>query len=218
MKPELTYDIVAKTVHKRSQKARKSIKFREEYGTLIFAVLFGLSMIGGFFIWFRFDLFGPKHLSFLGIVWGAIWFAASMAFAAYAYNENEEDIKTIEDCYYVVEDIVLDVRHRPDNKNLLYFSFANLKKYHNYNYIKIPKQYKEAKPGDRFLLVFDDISGDVIFMCKDTEYEIPFKYKKPTQCKNILQFVSVKELDIKYCVCEGVKLNDKNSVKKLFTN
>ena len=56
MKPELTNDMIALTVEKKNQKMEKIIKFRDQYGTLVFGVLMGMSMIGGFFIWFQFDL------------------------------------------------------------------------------------------------------------------------------------------------------------------
>ena len=216
-KKELTYDIIVKKIHKTNQLKRKILEFREKYGTFAFTIMFGMSMIGGAFIWIMFDLWGPKYLSFLGVVWGAIWFAVAIAFTAYAYGEDAEEISKIEDCYYVVEDAVLEVRHRPDSQSLLYFSFADLDKYHHYNYIKIPKEYRDAKPRDRFLLVFNKETGKVVFICKPDEYETPFRYKKPTQKKNILRFVPVQELGIKSTADNGVKLDDKNSKKKAFS-
>ena len=221
MKPELTYEMIFNIIDKENKKIKKKEKHIKTFGVTIFGILAAIAGLGGFFIWFQFDLFGPKHLSFLGILWGIIWGATTIIFATQYWGKREkENPRYFLDYYDVIEDTVYDIRCNKKNENERYFSFVELSQYHNYGYIKIPDRYKKVNPGDRFFIIIDQLRGDVIFICRNTEYTISFRDDEfDPEDIDRLYFVSTEDFVFgNYASQRGIELNDENSNRKMFLN
>lgn len=219
MKKKLTYDTIVKHIEEENERIKKKEKFSEKFSVALFGTLLMVACIGGFFIWFQFDLYGPKHLSFLGILWGLIIGIPTFVFLCrYWANKISENTRIIYPFYDVAEDIIQDIRYRNNKQKELYCSFAGLKQYHNYGYTKLPEKYKNAKPGDKFCIVIDHYTNDIVFMCTDTEYSIKTEKEYNSNKEHVLYYETIENLIFSDEEKRGIKLNNSNSQRKIQIN
>jgi hypothetical protein len=223
VKTELTYQLIADMIKKENNKIDRKEKIVERFGILIFGILGFTAGIGGFFIWFQFDLFGPKHLSFLGILWALFFGIVAIAFACqYNKNRTKKQRRSTFPTYDVAEDAIYDIRYINENPKELYCSFVELKRCYQYGYTKLPQKYKDAKPGDKYYIVIDRLTNDIIFMGTKDEYStqscLIVEEDYDVETKHVLYYETVENLRLSGDTPKGIKLDNSNSKREIRVN